>query len=125
MIDGTLSIRKVAVLLDGLPPDSLWWTAIRHRPDAPKATRGDVEAVRWGTVHELLAALIDATNGVGWAVFQAQSKKKIPGPKPFPRPQPGPAKSKGMSRAARDRIAGWIAASRLANPTGEDAADGD
>ena len=127
---GGLTLRRLRVLLDGLPPDSLWWTAMRHRPDAPppQPGRGDVEAVRWGTSHELLAALIDATNAVGWAVFQSQSRKKIPPPKPFPRPQVGPVKARtGMSQATRDRIRGWITASRLNSPTptGEDDADGD
>lgn len=106
---GGLTLRRIRVLIGGLPADSLLATAIRQMPGAP-APQGDIDDVRWGTVHELMAAQIDAMNRVGWAVFQSQSDKKIPEPKPFPRP--GKAKPRGMSAENRNRIQGWIQASR-------------
>lgn len=107
---GRLTLRRLRVLLDGLPPESAWATAIRRREDYTPG-KADLDAVRWGTVHELLAALIDATNSVKWAVFQSQSNRTVKPYDPFPRPGSGP-KRKPLSAKNRARIDGWIKDSR-------------
>lgn len=99
------------MLLAGLPPESLWYTALRQLPAGRVKTAGDVDAIRWGTTHDMLAALIDATNGVQWTLAQVNSKKNVPQPKPFPRP--GSGKRQGaMSQRSRARIKGWLTNSR-------------
>lgn len=124
---GGLTLRRVGVLLRGLPDDSLFATAMRRETPASTASAGDLDAARWGMTHELLAAVIDATNQVGWAVFQAASSKRLPPPAPFLRPGKGAKRKRGMSEATRARIAGWIEASRIqsvATPVGG-VSDGD
>jgi len=109
---GGLTLRRLRVLLDGLPGDSLWSTALRRRDDLPPAPAGgDVDTVRWDTTHELLAALIDATQDVAWTVAQVNSKSKLPSPSRFPRPGVKPRR-KGISHENRARIQKWIKASR-------------
>lgn len=119
---GRLTLRRVKVLLAGLPGDSLLATAIRQMPDA-KPQQGDIDDVRWGTVHELMAAQIDAMREIKWAVFQAQSNKTVAKPDPFPRPGTGKSKRRGMSAVNRNRIQGWIQASR--NQTRQESQHGD
>jgi hypothetical protein len=109
VIDGSLSLRKVAVLLDGLPPDSLWWTTIRQIP-GPKAT-GSIDTIRWSTTHELLASVVDATNDVAWTLRQVNSKKKVPPPPRFPRPGTAPKKH-SISKENMARLEQWRAANR-------------
>jgi hypothetical protein len=102
-----LTWRRLRVLLDGLPAESLWWTALRQLPRAKVQPAGDIDGIRWGTVHDLLAALIDATNQVQWTLEQVNSTKRVPAPKPFPRP--GTArKRRGMSKQTRQRINNWL-----------------
>ena len=109
---GGLTLRRLRVLLDGLPPDSLWWTAMRQRDDLlATAGGGDVDTARWDTTHELLAALIDATNEVAWTVAQVNSKHKLPSPSRFPRPGTKPRR-RSMSPTNRARVQQWIKASR-------------
>lgn len=107
-----LTFRRLHVLLNGLPPESLWWTALRREAPAQVTAAGDIDGIRWGTLHDLLAALIDATNGVQWTLASVNSKKKIPAPKPFPRPGASSRPRRGMSQRSRDRINGWIHNSR-------------
>lgn len=85
-----LTWRRLRVLVDGLPPESLTKTAIRDgmslqewasRPDGPQA---------WGPwSHEahLLAGIRDGIASLTW-VTQAQWAKQ-PGPRPELTPRPG------------------------------------
>lgn len=112
---GGLTLRRLKVLLDGLPPESLWWTALRQRPDSVPAadTGAGLDAVRWGTTDELLAALIDATRETAWTVAQVSSRKKLPPPKPFTRPGTAPSRrARTISRRNMDRLNQWRAANR-------------
>lgn len=121
MLDGDLSLRKASVLLDGLPPESRWWSRIRRRPEA--TTGGDPDAIRWGALHELLAGVIDACNMTAHAIWQVNSKGTVPAPKPYPRPRVGkPDTSKGMSQRNRDQMKAW--ADALNHRKQQEATDG-
>lgn len=99
-----LTFRRLRVLLNGLPPESLWWTALRAQAPADVTPAGDIDQIRWGTIHDLLAALIDATHEVAWVTRAANSSKKVPPPAPFPRPGTRRSRRAGMSARARARI---------------------
>lgn len=107
-----LTWRRLRVLLDGLPPESLWFTRLRATlPAQVAAPAADINAIRWGTGHDLLAALIDAVHGVQWTIAQVNSSKPIAAPKPFTRP--GTRRTRqGMSARSRARINSWIRTSR-------------
>ena len=119
MLDGEISLRKIAVLLDGLPADSRWWTAIRRRPESKPG--GDVDAIRWGTTHELLAGVIDAAHEVAWTVAQVNSNRDVPKPSPYPRPRVGrPEQAAAMTAKNRARVDTWAASLRQRKAGGGD-----
>lgn len=91
---------------------------MRQRTDAPPAAT-NVDAVRWTTVHDLLASVVDAINHVQWTVEQVNSRRRVPPPKPFPRPgdgKPRPTLARGMSAATLERINQWTR--QLTTPEG-------
>jgi hypothetical protein len=74
VLDPRVSTRRVAVLLDRLPP---------------AARRGGQQ---WSTEAELLALLIDGMAALTWVTMRAHGAKNVPRPRPIPRPpQPGGA----------------------------------
>lgn len=81
---GTLSPRKVDVLIRGLPADSA--TRMAMNKGQPLWTRTDF----------ILADLIDASNGVAWCVANKDvpSKSQSKFPKPYPRPGMDEVKAK-------------------------------
>lgn len=115
-------MRRAAVLLEQLPPDSRWWTAIRRRPEAKPG--GDLDAVRWGTTHELLAGVIDACHDVAWTIAQVNSTKDVPKTRPYPRPRVGrPELAAAMTAENRAQVDAW--AESLRRRKEEVAGDGD
>lgn len=119
MLDGEISVRKVGVLLDGLPSDSRWWTAIRRRPESKPG--GDIDAVRWGTTHELLAGVIDAAHEVAWTVAQVNSTRDVPKPAPYPRPRVGrPEVAAAMTEQNKARVDAWAESLRRRKAGGTD-----
>jgi hypothetical protein len=109
-----LSFRRLKVLLDGLPADSLWYTALRQRPDIdPSDVPNGIDAMRWGSIHDLLASLIDATIEVGWTLRQVNSKQRIPPPTRVPRPSAGPSRRRhGLSKQNLERVQSWRTTNR-------------
>lgn len=87
---GTLSPRKVDVLIRGLPADS-----------ATRMAMNDGQPL-WTHTHWLLADLIDATNGVAWQVQNKDVPRQyqVKPPKPYPRPGSEAASSKAKISAA-------------------------
>jgi hypothetical protein len=69
VLDPAVSTRRVAVLLDRLPPYAL-------RPGEP-----------WSTEADLLALLIDQVAALTWITMKAHGAKNAPRPRPVPRPR--------------------------------------
>lgn len=90
---GTLSPRKVDVLIRGLPPDSATRQAMNK--GEPLWTRHDF----------LLADVFDATQGVAWAVANKDVGRKDQSKYPEPYPRPGGAEPKKAKITAADLLA--------------------
>ena len=74
VLDPAVSTRRVAVLLDRLPPH---------------ARRNGQQ---WSTEAELLAVLVDHLAALTWVTMRAHGAKNVAKPRPIPRPpQPGGA----------------------------------
>lgn len=99
-----LTWRRLKVLLNGLPPESLWCTQLRREAPPEVVVSDDISGMRWSTIHDLLASLIDATNAVQWTLVKVNSTKAPPPLQPFPRPG-SKTRRRGMSAKARARIA--------------------
>lgn len=86
---GTLSPRKVDVLIRGLPADSATRMSINGAP-------------LWNRSDYILADIYDATQGVGWltANKDVPRKDQTPAPKPYPRPGVEEASKKANVTAA-------------------------
>lgn len=85
--DGTLTLRKVGVLLAGLPPESATMSALA--PLMEPADDGDGLPRQWSTTEHLLASVVDAVTVQTWAMRQLKSSKRIAPPDPLPRPSVG------------------------------------
>jgi hypothetical protein len=70
VLDPSVSTRRVAVLLERLPPYA-------RRPGE-----------QWSTEAELLAVLADELAGLTWVTLRAAGAKGAPRPRPLPRPAP-------------------------------------
>lgn len=68
VLDPAVSTRRVAVLLDRLPP-----YARRY-------------GEHWSTEAELLAVLVDAVQELTWVTLKAAGAKNVNRPRPIPRP---------------------------------------
>lgn len=78
----TLTPRRMAVLLRGLPAGSVQqWTD---------------QAAAWSVEAHLLATLVDAVQWNTWVLMRVNSKQKPKEPKPTPRPGRRPAR-RGMN----------------------------
>ena len=105
LADGTLTLRKVGVLLAGLPPESAVMSALAPlmgdaEPDPDALPR------QWSTTEHLLASVVDAVTAQTWAMRQLKSPKRIPPPDPLPRPavgKPAPPRRR-MSEESKARI---------------------
>jgi hypothetical protein len=86
-----LTWRRLKVLVDGLPPESLTMTALRVKgagsggvvEAGPDVEPGDAPHSR---LEMLVIQLTDAVYENTWAVFQSQTSETIPRPDPIPRP---------------------------------------
>jgi hypothetical protein len=84
---GDLTYRRLAVLIAGLPQESLTKTALRNA--TPVVDLSEQAATNdygpWSQVEMLLAELVDTMHWLQWAKTKDGSDNKNP-PKPFPRP---------------------------------------
>lgn len=85
-----MTYRRLAVLVEGLPPESLTKTAIRDDMDPYEMARASgVERPGWGPhtyTDDLLCRLGEAIDYVAWAVIASNSEKTPPVPAPWRRP---------------------------------------
>jgi len=86
LVTGRLSPRYALALLEHLPPDSAFMTALRGGP----------EWLGWDRNSDILAHVYDAIQHLTWIYASANSKKKPKQPEPFPRP--GAEKAKKEKR---------------------------
>jgi hypothetical protein len=108
VLDPAVSTRRVAVLLDRLPPA------------ARRAGR------QWSTEAELLAVLVDHMAALTWVTMRAHGAKNVPRPKPIPRPpEPGGAaprpaqRDPGPAKPGAAKTSSWAdAAAQLAGMAG-------
>ncbi|WP_257585747.1 MULTISPECIES: hypothetical protein [unclassified Streptomyces] len=86
MYRGSLSWRRLRVLIQHLPPESATWTALRNAtPDevlAEQADSGEPEKDRWSKVEQLLAAAVDRIARVEYVLVCANTDKKARRPDP-------------------------------------------
>jgi hypothetical protein len=102
VLDPRTSTRRVAVLLDRLPPEARRFGEL------------------WSTESELLAALVDHVAGLSWITMRAHGAKNVPKPRPIPRPGRAVPAATSAPRTAGERRAGtWAeAAATLAGMPG-------
>ena len=82
---GTLTLRKVSVLVAGLPSDSLTMSAMA--PALANLPEPDGTPRQWSTEAHLLASVVDAVTQLTVAYVGAHSKS-TPKWEPMPRPTP-------------------------------------
>jgi hypothetical protein len=102
VLDPRVSTRRVAVLLDRLPPT---------------ARRGGQQ---WSTEAELLAVLVDHLAALTWVTMRAHGAKNVPRPRPIPRPQqpggaaPAPAqRDPAPAKPGEARTSSWAEAAAM------------
>jgi hypothetical protein len=102
VLDPAVSTRRVAVLIDRLPPH---------------ARRGGQQ---WSTEAELLAVLIDHLAALTWVTMRAHGAKNVPRPRPIPRPpQPGGAAPRpaqptpGPAKPGATKTSSWADAAAM------------
>jgi hypothetical protein len=105
---GTLSPRKLGVLVDFLPPESATHTALRNEAPEPAADAAPFDAAkgRWSALEMLLATLIDETRLLRWVYVSAHSEKGASGGAPDPVRRPGaePRRSRGQLTPEQRRM---------------------
>jgi hypothetical protein len=112
--DSSLTWRRLKVLIDGLPPESLTMTALRNEhEESSEAGDNQVDDAepgegRWSHTDVLLARLIDAVNENTWAVMQTQSEETVPKPDPIPRPGVKQTRTKPRYEAADPLLVEWL-----------------
>lgn len=89
---GTLSPRRVDVLIRGLPPDSATRQAMNGEP-------------LWSRTDFILADLVDSTNSVQWTIANKDQERRNRQPTPEPYPRPGLKKSTKKEITAADLLA--------------------
>jgi hypothetical protein len=102
VLDPAVSTRRVAVLLDRLPP---------HARRAGQ---------QWSTEAELLAVVADHLAALTWVTMRAHGAKNVPKPRPMPRPpQPGGAAppaaqpTPGPSQPGAAKASSWADAAAM------------
>ena len=90
---GQMSWRRLRVLIQHLPPESVTWTALRNAmPDeeiAAQANKGEPEKGRWSQEEQLLALIADRVADLGYLYASANTpkgSKKPVRPTPVRRP---------------------------------------
>lgn len=100
--------RKLRTLVEGMPPESATWTAIRNAtPEddlAALSQESTPETGPWSQLEMLVAQLIDAVNRNTHSFTMAHSEKgsRIPPPEPVRRPgwrPPATQKAQPTARA--------------------------
>lgn len=86
--DGTLTLRKVGVLLAGLPPESATMSALAPLMEPADDDDGGLQR-QWSTAEHLLASAVDAINAQTYVMRQLKSAKRLTPPEPLPRPATG------------------------------------
>jgi hypothetical protein len=85
-----MSLRRLAVLLAHLPPESATLTAFRTSLPEPdrnhRAREADPEAGRWSQQEMLLASVVDALRRLEFYFLGANGVKRLDKPLPLPRP---------------------------------------
>lgn len=94
VLDPAVSLRRVRVLLDGLPP--------QYR-------RGGEQ---WSTEAELLAHLADHVANLTYVTLKANGAKSVSRPKPVPRPKPRRPVPAARQQPARQLPPGGAAPAR-------------
>jgi hypothetical protein len=85
---GEITLRKLRVLISGLPPGGIAYRAVNGHG--------------WTEPEALLADLIDATNRVSHSVFKAQAgKRHVREPRRYPRPGDRPGFDRIGDRGGR------------------------
>lgn len=87
---GTLTYRRLWVLINRLPQESWTQTALRDDPERQDLVAPEQAAEQrfgpWSQAELLLAAVVDAVNSVRFAVVRVNGNKDYPAPDPLPRP---------------------------------------
>jgi len=111
---GRLSFRRLKIILDHLPPESAFRTAIRDRtPPEQLVAAGEVEEGEqaaghgpWSQTDHLLALLFDQIGELTYVTRALKGDKKAKPPKPLPRPGVGDqGKPKPINREAVEFLA--------------------
>ncbi|MFE9865866.1 hypothetical protein ACFYPZ_24530 [Streptomyces sp. NPDC005506] len=72
-----MTLRRLRVLIKGLPSDSLYVSKLR----------GITDGRRWGDMQELLASMYDISLAQYGVAYVGVTSKKPPNMKPYPRPE--------------------------------------
>ena len=79
-------MRRMRVLLQGLPPESATMTALRNGMSdeelAEQAEKGEPEKARWSQLEQLTATLVDAVRRLEYVTILANSDGKSRKPPP-------------------------------------------
>lgn len=111
--------RRLRTFIEGLPPESATWTAIRNATEADElaelAGESEPEKAPWSRSEMLIAQLIDATNTGTYILKLAHSEKgaNVKPPVPVRRPgwRPPADQKKPPTAAALARLDAMLAAS--------------
>lgn len=108
---GEMTTRRLRVLIQGLPSESLTMTAMRNAMTPEdferQAEKGEPEKARWSQAELLLAGITDALRELQYITVMANSDgkgRKPKRPEPIPRPGVAPAKRAAMSDTARNKL---------------------
>lgn len=88
-------MRRLAVLIRGLPADAL------------TVQRLNVEAT-WSTTDYLLASVLDTLRDANWLTVELNKKKHTRNPQPERIPRPGDAPREAPQLVAADELADWL-----------------
>jgi hypothetical protein len=81
-----MTVRRLRVLIQGLPPQSATMTALRNGLSdeelAEQADRGEPEKGRWSQQEQLLAAVYDRLGAIQHVLVLSNHSGKGPKPKP-------------------------------------------
>lgn len=90
-----LSLRRLAVLVRGLPADALTVQALH------------IEA-SWGTTEYLLAEVLDTLRQANWLTVELNKKKNARNPQPERVPRPGDPEREAPQMVSGTELAEWL-----------------
>jgi hypothetical protein len=104
-----MSLRRLAVLLEHLPPESATVTALRGELPAAererRARQADPEAGRWSQQELLLASIGDSLRRLEYYFLRVNGATRLDKPQPMPRPGvPDPKRRKPIPQHAYDAL---------------------